>query len=97
MAHNKLINDVIDRFQEEQLKPKETAKTLKRKDPQTPKCHMLTKIYKINNPGRPVVNSIGCHSTNISKFIEYHLQPTVKNIPSYVQDLDGRKAWMGIN
>ena len=42
--------------------PKETAETLKLKDPMTPKFYMLLIIHKINNPGRPVVSSIGCHS-----------------------------------
>ena len=49
---------------------------------------MLPKIHKINNPGRPVVSSVGCHSTNISKFVNYQLQKwlseylTAKNIPA---------------
>ena len=47
---------------------------------------MLPKIHKISNPGRPVVSSIGCHSTNIPKVGDYHLQLIVKNITSYVQD-----------
>ena len=47
---------------------------------------MLPKIHEINNPGRPLVSSIGCHNTNISKFLDYQLQPIEKNIPSYVQD-----------
>ena len=47
---------------------------------------MLPKIHKISNPGRPVVSSIRCHSTNIPKLVNYHLQPIVKNIPSYVPD-----------
>ena len=47
---------------------------------------MLPKIHKIDNPGRLVVSSIGCHNTNISKFVDYHLQPIVKNMPSYMQD-----------
>ena len=29
---------------------------------------------------------MGCCNTNISKFVDYHLQLIVKNIPSYVQD-----------
>ena len=29
---------------------------------------------------------MGCRNTNISKFVDYHLQLIVKNIPSYVQD-----------
>ena len=37
-------NDSIDRFKQEQLMPKETAETLKIKDPEVPKFHMLQKI-----------------------------------------------------
>ena len=29
---------------------------------------------------------MGCRNANISKFVDYHLQLIVKNIPSYVQD-----------
>ena len=41
--------------------------------------------YQIKNPGRPVVSSIGCHSINISKFVDYHQPTMVKNIPSHVK------------
>ena len=86
MTHSKLINDTSDRFKEDQLIPKETAETLKTKDLATPKFHMLPKIHKTDISGRPAVSFIGCHSINISKFVEYYLKPIVKNIPSYVQD-----------
>ena len=33
-----------------------------------------------------MVSSINCHTTNISKYVDYHLQPIVKQIPSYVKD-----------
>ena len=69
MTHNKLINETIDRFKQEQLIPKETAETLKIKDQEAPKFHMLPKIYKSHNPGRPVLSYIGCHSTIISKIV----------------------------
>ena len=86
VTHNKLINDAIDQFKQEQLIPKETAKSLKIKDPETSKFHMLLKIHKINNPEGQVVSSIGYHSTNILKFVDCHLKLIVKNIPSYVED-----------
>ena len=69
MTHNKLINETIDRFKQEQLIPKETAETLKIKDQEAPKFHMLPKIYKSHNPGKPVLSYIGCHSTIISKTV----------------------------
>ena len=33
-----------------------------------------------------MVSSINCHTANISKYVDYHLQPIVKQIPSYVKD-----------
>ena len=36
--------------------------------------------------GCPVVSSVNCHTTNISKYVDYHLQPIVKEIPSHVKD-----------
>ena len=47
---------------------------------------MLPQIHKTSNTGRSVVSSIGYHSTNISRLVDYHLQPILKNIPSYVQN-----------
>ena len=29
---------------------------------------------------------MNCHNANISKYVDYHLQPIVKEIPSYVKD-----------
>ena len=86
MTQNKVINDAIDRLKQKQLISKETAEALKVKNPEPPNFHILPKIHKINNPGRRAVNCIGCHNTNISKFADYHLQPIVKTVSTYVQD-----------
>ena len=32
---------------------------------------------------------MNCHTANISKYVDYHLQPIVKEIPSYVKDTQG--------
>ena len=37
-------------------------------------------------PGHPVVSLINSDPANISKYADYHLQPIVKQIPSYVKD-----------
>ena len=34
----------------------------------------------------PAVSSVNCHANTISKYVDFHLQPIVKNIPSYVRD-----------
>ena len=39
------------------------------------------KIHRRGNPGRPVAISVNCHTSNISKYVDYHLQPIVKEIP----------------
>ena len=62
------------------------ANGLKNPPPRTSQSYISPTIHKEVNPGRPVVSSINCHTTNISKYVDYHLQPIVKQIPSYVKD-----------
>ena len=53
---------------------------------ETPEFHLLPKIHKANNPGRPVISSINYHTSRISEFVDCYLQPDVKKIISYVKD-----------
>ena len=41
---------------------------------------------KTGNPGCLVVSSVNCHTNTVTKYIDFHLQPIVKNIPSNVRD-----------
>ena len=52
----------------------------------TPEFHCLPKIHKANIPGRPVISSVNCHTSRISEFVDYYLQPEVKKLKSYVKD-----------
>ena len=47
---------------------------------------MLPKVHKANNPGRPVVSSVACHSSIISKYVDYYLNPVTQKLNSYVRD-----------
>ena len=85
-THAELVNTTIERFKKESLLSESIAEGLKSIDPRTPKFYMLPKIHKEDNPGRPVVSSVNCHTSNISKYVDYHLQPIVNQIPSYVKD-----------
>ena len=63
-----------------------TANSLLEEKIQTPEFHLLPKIHKSNNPGRPVISSVNCHTSRISEFVDYYLQPQVKKLKSYVKD-----------
>ena len=42
--------------------------------------------FSTNNPGRPIVNSIGSVTEKISAFVDEHLGKFTPRIPSYVKD-----------
>ena len=52
----------------------------------TREFHLYPKIHKANNPGTPVISSINSHTSSISEFVDYYLQPEVKKFKSYVKD-----------
>ena len=85
-TNNDLVNQTVDRFTKEQLINENIANGMKNPSTRTSQFYISRKIHKKGNPGRPVVSSINCHTANISKYVDYHLQPIVKQIPSYVKD-----------
>ena len=50
---------------------------------------MLPKLHKQSKylPGRPIVSGNGCPKERIYQFVNFFHQPTVKILPSYVQDI----------
>ena len=85
-VNNETINKVISRFQKENLLSKNISEGLKTENHKTPHFYVKPKVHKEGNAGRPVISSINCHTSKISGYVDYHLQPSVKEIPSYVQD-----------
>ena len=63
-----------------------TANSLLELKIKTPGLHLPPKRHKENNPGRPVISSANCHTSRISEFVDYYLQPEVKKLKSYVKD-----------
>ena len=53
-----------------------------------PRFYLLPKIHKTleNVPGRPVISNCGFYTENISAFLDFHLQPLVRDVKSYVKD-----------
>ena len=87
--NNDIVNQTIDRFKNEDLVNENIANGLKNQSLRTPQFYISPKIRKEANPGSPVVSSINCDTTNISKYIYNHLQSIVKWISSYVKDTNG--------
>ena len=85
LQHNRMVNQRIERFKNEKLLPQKLADGLKVTKPKTPKFYFSSKTHKPNNPGRPVINSIEYHTSETSRFVDHHLQPVVKQIPSYIK------------
>lgn len=84
--HAALVDNAIDGLKLQGHLEEKMANKLKTSNPKTPRLYLLPKIHKPGNPGRPVVSSIGCHTERISQYVDYHLQPLNKSLPSYVQD-----------
>ena len=68
-----MMSDTLDQFKNENLLSKKTAEGLKVINPNTLKFYITPKIHKENNPGKPVINLINCHTSEISHFVDHHL------------------------
>ena len=73
-ANNETVNNVIERSQKENIITKNVAEGLK------------TASILECNPGRLAISFVNCHTSNISKYVDYHLQPIVQQILFYIQD-----------
>ena len=84
--HNKRIQNIIESLRKSKLIDDKTADMLTETQPKTPKFYTTPKRHKPNNPGRPVISSINCHTARISQYIDYHLQDHAKRLSSYIKD-----------
>ena len=73
MHHDRLVNE-------------KTRKYLIQTDVKPGRFYILPKIHKPGNPGRPIVSSNSHPTERISQFVDYHLQPLVHKLPSFVKD-----------
>jgi hypothetical protein len=85
-THKDIVNTTIRNFVKEKLLPEHVGNALLLDDPKTARFYLLPKIHKPNNPGRPITNAINSPTSSIAEFVEFHLQPLVKKLKSYIQD-----------
>ena len=83
---NDTVNKIIKKFHKENLISKNIAERLKIESPKLPHFYLKPKLHKEGVPGRPVISSVNCHTSKISEYVDYNLQPIVREIPSYVKD-----------
>ena len=76
---------VISMF-ERRLINRHTKDFLIPRSPKISRLYLLPKLHKAGVPGRPIVASNGCPTENISRFVDYYLQPLTVCIPSYIRD-----------
>ena len=87
-SHNNLVREAVNSLRSRGLVNKKTASDLVETKVRTPHLYLLPKIHKRlqNPPGRPIVSSNGAPTERISAFVNQHLQPLVKLLPSYIKD-----------
>ena len=86
LLHSNLVKITIDRLKKQNLLSKKLADELKSVNPIPTNFYISPKIHKENNSGKPEINSINCHTSEISRFVDPHLQPLVREISPYIKD-----------
>ena len=58
------------------------------KDPKFSRFCLPSKKYKRLHsvPDRPVISNFGYYTEKLSSFLDYHLQPLIKKVESYIKD-----------
>ena len=82
----KIVNNTIETFHRQLVLAKNIADNLKNTNVKTPHFYITPKVHKKDMPGRPVVSSIDCHTSKLSKFVDHYLKLHAKALPSYVKD-----------
>ena len=76
--NRKNVNNGIKELKSAILLNEKTATKLEVEEAETPAFNMYPNMNKAENPGRPVINSVNCHTTSISQYVDHHQQPHVK-------------------
>ena len=84
----KVIKESLAKIKRRGDIPKETLDYFLVKNPKLGRLYLLPKIHKRlhNVPGRPVISNSSYYTENISKFLDYHLQPLAQNVKSFIKD-----------
>ena len=81
-----VVKNTLDKAKSKELIDEDTYKILYRINPRTSNLYLLPKIHKTNNPGRPIINSVGSLTETLSAFVDEILRKYAKKVRSYVKD-----------
>ena len=81
-----VVKNTLDKAKAKELIDEDIYKILYRSNPGTSNLYLLPKIHKANNPGRPIINSVGSLTETLSAFVDEILRKYYKQVKSYVKD-----------
>ena len=84
--YQQMIISSLNEMNSENMINKETAEVLKPKNVKHARFYLLPKIHKKNIPSRPIISSINCHITKLSRYVDYHIKPLATKVKSYIRD-----------
>lgn len=87
-SYKDALNRKIHQGQDMKHLNEREAKFLANEHPVTPVLYALPKIHKSETdpPYRPIVSGINSLTEKVSEFVDYHIQPLVKTLPSFIRD-----------
>ena len=80
--NNAIVNNFNDNFISGNV-----SDGLKVECQRTPRLYIQPNIHKEENSGRAVISSLNCHKSKVSEYVDFHLQPKLQHIPSYVKNV----------
>ena len=82
------IHTTLEKIRKRGDLKKENIQYFEVKDPKFARFYPLPKIHKRLHdvPGRPVISNCGYYTENISAFLDFHLQPLVQAVKSYIKN-----------
>ena len=83
-----LIDGKLQKLVREGKISEENREYLKGESLNLGRFYLLPKIHKrlIDVPGRPVISNCGTPTERISEFVDYHINPIVKSLPTVLRD-----------
>ncbi|XP_070581465.1 uncharacterized protein [Ptychodera flava] len=76
----------INRWKRKGWISNKTASHLLPPEPKPGHFYGLPKVHKKDTPLRPIIPQCQALTNQLATFVDYHLQPIVKSLPSYIQD-----------